>query len=328
MTLSFKTTQTTACRYSVGTALAFPSMTVFDSNGPTVLHEGAVAGLSSDPRITNTVYFRCDFDPVQIAALTYRSVAAPASPFPRIGSIWTGGYLYDHDSAAAEKIQLYLGSSLTASQASRIRGTNPTVRVLPSINATETTSGVPAVPEGYFLKDIHGNKIQDRPGNYLLNLTNPQVATFLARSSCRPLQSGTRRSKSALPDSRVRQRCSWPSARRTVSLRKECLPGIRSESGRSDSGLGRLNCKAGLRATTVRWVRRRWDDRTPLDGRQDVLGRLDANVAPRLVPIRRRYDDVEMTGYGCRVRIGQELKKGYRIQDTGESCLHSRIYSL
>jgi hypothetical protein len=96
-----------------------------------------------------------------------------------------------------------------------------------------------------------------------------------------------------------------------VSVRKDCLPGIGSESGRPILDLEGLELQDGLRgATIVKWVRRRWDDRTPLGGRQYVAGRLDATVAPRLVPIRRRYDDVEMTGYCSRVRIGQELISG------------------
>ena len=53
-----------------------------------------------------------------------------------------------------------------------------------SINAIETTNGVPAVPDSYYLLDVNGNKIQDwpgTPGHFLVNLTNPAVVQFMAQ---------------------------------------------------------------------------------------------------------------------------------------------------
>ncbi len=52
-----------------------------------------------------------------------------------------------------------------------------------SFNTSEATSPDEVFPsDDYFLKDIHGNKIQNwpTPGSYLLNLTKPEVATYLA----------------------------------------------------------------------------------------------------------------------------------------------------
>jgi hypothetical protein len=53
-----------------------------------------------------------------------------------------------------------------------------------SVNAMETTAGAPSVPSSYYLLDSNGNKIKNwpgNPGNYLLNLTNPAVAQFMAQ---------------------------------------------------------------------------------------------------------------------------------------------------
>lgn len=177
--LTFTTSQATACRYSVGSAAAWASMQPFDSSQVTT-HSGTVSGLSSDPRVTTNVYFACDLNPAYTTALTYRSIAGPYGPYPRIGSIWNAGYILENTPAQASQIQLFLGAFISPAQAAQIRSANPNVLILPSINAMETVQGYPSVPSSYFLRDIYGNMIEDWPGDYVLNLTNPAVVQFMA----------------------------------------------------------------------------------------------------------------------------------------------------
>jgi hypothetical protein len=61
---------------------------------------------------------------------------------------------------------------------------NANALILTTINAMETTNGTPAVPDSYYLLDSNGQRIQNwpgNPGNFLLNLTNPTVAQFMAQ---------------------------------------------------------------------------------------------------------------------------------------------------
>jgi uncharacterized protein (TIGR03437 family) len=63
---------------------------------------------------------------------------------------------------------------------------------MPSFNATATTDPSEVVPDDYYLKDVNGNKISNwpTPGVYLLNLTKPEVATYLANMAYQYLVSG------------------------------------------------------------------------------------------------------------------------------------------
>ncbi len=108
--------------------------------------------------------------------------AMPVGPLPRIGNIWNGNYVLNTSPSQAAKTQIYLGpSGMTPSQALWLRSQNPNVLILPSVNAQETTGGSPAVPDDYLLKDVNGNPIEDWPGNFILNMTKPEVAAFLAQ---------------------------------------------------------------------------------------------------------------------------------------------------
>ena len=179
--LTFTSPQAESCSYSVGTLLNYTSMQPFDSGGAVTAHSGVISGLSADPRVINSVYIRCSANPSYATTLQYRVVAGPYGSFPRIGSIWSGEYIYSTAPALAQKIQLFLGAAFTPAEANAIRSTNPGVLILPSINATETTPNLPAVPESYYLHNTSGSRIQNWPGDYLLNLTNPAVAQFLAQ---------------------------------------------------------------------------------------------------------------------------------------------------
>jgi len=182
--LSFGTIEPAACAWSVGTLVPFASMQPFSGGQSTTSHQGTVSGLSSNPQTINPVYIQCDSNPDFVQKLQYRAVASPAGPFPRVGSIWWGSYVESTAPAQAGKIQLFLCPAFSTPTAQSVRAANPDVMILPNVNATETTSPTtpPNVPEAYYLHDVNGNRISDwpLPGTWLLNLTNPAVADFMA----------------------------------------------------------------------------------------------------------------------------------------------------
>jgi len=190
--LSFTTLQPTSCRYSVATLQDYSSMKPFDSGPAATTHQGIVAGLSPSPLVLNTVYLRCGSNADYAQTLKYRSASTPSGAFPRIGSIWWGGYIYSTKPDQVGKLQLLLCPGVSAQQALSVRASSPNVLIIPNVNATETSSYTipPNVPDSYFLKDIHGNKISDwpDPGIYLLNLTKPEVGEFLAQYAYQVLE--------------------------------------------------------------------------------------------------------------------------------------------
>jgi uncharacterized protein (TIGR03437 family) len=182
LTLSFNTLQPSSCAYSVGTQAPFSAMHAFATGQKTTSHQGDIAGISSNPQVLNTVYVQCDSNPDFTETLQYRVVGSRSGAYPRIGDIWIGNYLVNTSPSVANKVQLYLGpGNLTPSEAIALRAKDPNVLILPSVNATETTGGNPVVPSDYLLRDVNGNAIEDWPGNFLLNLTKPEVAAFLAK---------------------------------------------------------------------------------------------------------------------------------------------------
>jgi uncharacterized protein (TIGR03437 family) len=180
--LSFNTLQPASCAYSVGSLLPFASMQAISTGQKTMSHQGTINGLSSNPLVLNTVYVQCDSNPDFVETLQYRAVASRNGPFPRIGNIWIGNYILNTSPANAAKTQIFFGpGGMTPSQAVALRAQNPNVLILPSVNSFETTNGSPAVPNSYLLKDVNGNTIEDWPGDFLLNLANPEVPAFLAQ---------------------------------------------------------------------------------------------------------------------------------------------------
>lgn len=193
--LSFNTSQPALCRYSVGSAAAFAAMRPLDSGPASTTHKGTVEGLSPSPAVVNNVFLRCDSDPNSVTSLQYRAAATPSGPFPRIGSIWWGSYIAGAKPSQAPKIQLYLCPAFSLQQAQAARAANPNVLILPNVNAMETVSvnAPPNVPEAYFLHDTTGKRIPNwpTPGDYMLNMTNPNVADLLANYAYQVLlQSG------------------------------------------------------------------------------------------------------------------------------------------
>ncbi len=188
--LSFDTPQADTCGYSVNTLLDLPQMQPVDT-AATISHQVTVSGLDPNPQVVNGVYIRCA-SAVGFWAVQYRSVAPAGGTFPRIGSIWGGEYVYATEPAQAAKIQLYLSPGMSADQVNALRAVNPGVLILLGADATYTTPGGPFFPDDYYLKDIHGNRIQIW-GNatYMLNLTKPEVALAVANFTYQQLlQSG------------------------------------------------------------------------------------------------------------------------------------------
>jgi hypothetical protein len=108
----------------------------------------------------------------------------PTGSFPRIGSVWNGEYFYSNEPAEASQIQAFFGPNFNSVAATALRTSDSDAPTLMSVNMMETTAGVPDVPSSYFLLDTNGNKICNWPGsppNYILNLTNPTVATYVGQ---------------------------------------------------------------------------------------------------------------------------------------------------
>jgi hypothetical protein len=107
-------------------------------------------------------------------------VAFPGSSYPRIGNIWIGQYVLENAPENALKTQLVLGANfLSPQQVAQLRASNPHFLNLPSVNVFDN-GGEGNPPESYFLHDTYGNRIEDWPGRYVLNVTKPEVVQFLA----------------------------------------------------------------------------------------------------------------------------------------------------
>jgi len=188
VTLSFNTLEPTTCGYSIGTALAYGSMLALDTGPPTTMHNAVASGLSTDPRVWNTVYIRCASNTDYLQSATYRAVAAPTGSFPRIGNIWLAGYVYANAPNNAYKTQLFLGADLSAADAITLRAANPDVLILPSTQLDDTWDY--SLPEAYYLHDTNGKRFSDwcsSPPPYVLNMTRPEVATYVGQQACQML---------------------------------------------------------------------------------------------------------------------------------------------
>jgi uncharacterized protein (TIGR03437 family) len=115
-------------------------------------------------------------------------------PFPRIGNIWTGNWLFQTNPSHVNQIGLFLGpgpNPLPPEDAEAIRTANPNVLILTDISATDT-SGAVSPPDSYYLLDVNGNRIEDWCGSsprYILNLTLPAVGQFLAEYAAQTIRS-------------------------------------------------------------------------------------------------------------------------------------------
>lgn len=144
-------------------------------------------GLNPDPSITNHVTIRCEAYPDNPLALMYRSLPDANPSYPRLGNLW-GGWEWQANGRSLDymsQIDLWLGSnSFTADEMRALRQLNPDVLFLSSANAIEwnPTWYPHPIPEDYWLRDVHGNRVEVWPGSYRLNLTKPEVAEMVAHS--------------------------------------------------------------------------------------------------------------------------------------------------
>ena len=171
------------CRYALGQSAPFERMISFDLGGGTTRHVTMLTGLSPDPNTINRVYVRCDaYRDVEVV-VKYRSLSHVNPSFPRTGNLWGSWNLIHRGLNYCSRIDLWLGAHWRPDEIRVLRRLNPHVLVLASINAVDSYREVPArqIPADYFLKDIHGNRIEVWPGSYRLNLTKPEVAEFQAR---------------------------------------------------------------------------------------------------------------------------------------------------
>jgi hypothetical protein len=182
VSLAVETATETACRFAVGEAAPFDRMKPFDQGQGSRRHSTMVTGLSPDPTVVNRVHVRCEAQPEFVLTLRYRAVPAAKPRFPRTGNLWGWWEFGDRRPENLAKIDLWLGANgMKAELIRKLRRLNPNVLVLTSINAVENNE----VPADYFLKDIHGNRVEVWPGTYRLNLTRPEVADFQANYAAR-----------------------------------------------------------------------------------------------------------------------------------------------
>lgn len=124
------------------------------------------------------------------ASTLYAQTPVPTGTFPRIGNVWWGEYAYANAPSNVANTQLFLGPNFNSGVAPIVAAEDPDTPILYTVNAMETTAGVPSVPSSYYLVDTNGNKICNWPGNppnYILNLTNPTVATFVGQYAAQQL---------------------------------------------------------------------------------------------------------------------------------------------
>jgi len=175
--LSVETVTNTTCAWSLGQALPFAQMTPFTEGAGSHQHRARAVGLSVDPNGVNNVYVRCAADPDFVLRLQYRALSEVNPPFPRTGNLWGWGEWRGKGLPYMAKVDLWLGASPPAGEIRELRRLNPHLRLLTSINAVEN-AGLAA---DYYLKDIHGQRIEVWPGAYRLNLTKNYVAEYQAR---------------------------------------------------------------------------------------------------------------------------------------------------
>lgn len=170
----------TACRYALKESTSFTGMAPFDLGQGTTHHVTMLRDLSSDPKMTNRVYVRCEAYPELELELLYRSLPVVNPPFPRTGNLWGSWNLIHRGLEYCARIDLWLGSHWRPDELRELRRLNPHVVALTAINAVDSRA---ELPSDFFLKDIHGKRIEVWPGEYRLNLTKPTVAEFQAQSA-------------------------------------------------------------------------------------------------------------------------------------------------
>ncbi len=178
-----------SCRYAVGEALPYAAMRPFDSGQGGTVHGVVFAGLNPDTTVVNEVYVRCDVAPEEVLHLRYRALPAANPSFPRKGNLWGSWKVMQGGGIErCARIDLWLGAAFTPAQIVQLRALNPQALVLDSINTVEVAEYEKlSIPDGYWLKDTSGRRIEVWNGAYRLNLTKPEVAAFQARRAYRKI---------------------------------------------------------------------------------------------------------------------------------------------
>jgi len=173
------TNQKTSCRYSVGSDLGYAGMTPFEGGQGTTSHTATFKGLNPDTTVVNDVYVRCDAAPNQVLHLRYRVLPSPAPSYPHRANLWGDWNNFKNWSPdRLGKIDLWIRSNITETNAAYLRSLNGHTLILDSTNATSPST---TIPDSYWLKDVNGKRIENWTNWWLLNLTKPEVADFLAR---------------------------------------------------------------------------------------------------------------------------------------------------
>jgi len=173
--LTVQSATNTTCAYAVGQPLTFAQMTPFDSDSGTQ-HQTLIPGLNPDPNFVNDVYVRCTANPDYLMHLQYRAISDAHPPYPRKGNLWGWSEWLPNGLPYMSRVDLWLGATPNSNQVAILRHLNPHLRILTSINAVENGG----LPDDYYLKDTHGNRIEVWPGSYRLNLTELYVAEYQA----------------------------------------------------------------------------------------------------------------------------------------------------
>jgi len=180
-TLAFalSTNQNASLRYSVGSDKGWAAMAPFDSGQGTRSHSVSFKGLNSDSTVVNEVYVRCDAVSDQVLHLRYRALPSPNPSNPHRANLWGDWNNFKAWSPdRLKRIDLWIRSNITEANAATLRALNNHVLILDSTNATSPST---TIPDSYWLKDVNGKRIENWTNWWLLNLTKPEVADFLAK---------------------------------------------------------------------------------------------------------------------------------------------------
>jgi uncharacterized protein (TIGR03437 family) len=179
--LAVQSASTTSCGYSVNVQAVYSEMTPFDSGQGGTSHSTIIQGLTPDPSQVNNVYVRCALAPGFALQLQYRAMPTyQTTSFPRIVNINGLNNILGNGIPYVARYDLLTDSSIPGTVLSAIHKANPNTITLYWVNAVEDFTGT--LPESYYLHDVNGNRIQDWPSAYLLNITNPAVDEYQANN--------------------------------------------------------------------------------------------------------------------------------------------------
>ena len=184
--LQVATDEATACRWA-RTDVPYASMpNAFSGDGSTS-HASTLTGLSGGLSVA-VFYVQCAaYAGGPPLVLAYRSLPDSGNaPFPRLGNLWGSGNYRGHPEGlayAASRASLWLGSDWNAVEIAELRAANAYTLVTTSINACETN--MQTLPDAFYLTNITQpastkGRLQSWPGAWRLDMTNPDVQSYLS----------------------------------------------------------------------------------------------------------------------------------------------------